>query len=150
MSKVGLWDDMLRKPYEVEQLKSVFASSLYAVLTVGTMDRIPLLVVNNTNQTVTLRGRCPIARLNQVDSFNTTPPLETKRHHVKERELDQVNVPEEFRVLIYMLQKKNRNLFATNGKDLCGRDMVKMRINTDGQVAIKKKVHIARPSDKEN
>lgn len=34
---------------------------------VGARGRISLLIVNNTNQTITFRQECPIARLNQIN-----------------------------------------------------------------------------------
>lgn len=132
-AKVGLWDDKLTNSYEVEQLKLGFASNLCgilvvsAVITVGAMGRIPLLIVSNMKQTVTLRRGCSIARLNQVASVNIISPSEVKQHHIEEGELVQVNMPEEFRVVIHKLL----NL------DLRRTDMVKMCINTDGHVPIK-------------
>lgn len=60
-AKVSLQDDKLTNPYEFEQLKSGFISNLCgilvasAIVTVGTVGRIPLFIANNMNHIVTLR-----------------------------------------------------------------------------------------------
>lgn len=56
--------------------------------------------MNNTNQTVTLRRGYQTVSLNSLDNANIISLLETKLHHVEEGELEQANVPEDFRVLI--------------------------------------------------
>lgn len=78
----------------------------------------------------------PDSKLYQVDSVNIISPLEEK-HHVEKGELRQANKPEEFWVPMNKLLKKNKDLFAKVNKDLGRTDTVKIRINTDGHVAIK-------------
>lgn len=119
-----------------------------AVVTVGTTSRTPLLIVKNTNQMVTLRRWCQAARLNLIDSVDIICALESKRHHVEEGELEEASVREEFRVPIHKLLKKNKGLFVKKEKDLGRKNTVKMRINTNGHVPIKRRPYRTPPHSK--
>lgn len=149
IAKVELRDDTFTNSYEAEQLQSGFVSNLCgvpvsnALVTVGTTARISLLIVNHT-----LRRRCLIARHKWVERVNIISALEAKQLHVEERESEQGNEPEEFRVPILKLLKKNIDLFATNDKVLGRTDTVKIRINTDGHVPIKNHSYHTTPHKK--
>lgn len=88
LAKSRLREDKLTNSYAVEQLKLRLVGNLRgvsvasAVVTVGETVRIPLLIVNSTDEIVTFRQRYPRARLNQVGSVNNKRNTITSRRNI--------------------------------------------------------------------
>ena len=131
--------------FEVEQLKAGYLGLLAgvsvanAVIKKNSERRLPLVIVNNTNQTVTLKEGCPVARIYKTGSINAISPTNGSAKGATNEELEQVGAPEEFRRVVDNVLKKNRDLFVTRDKDLGRTDTVKMRIDTGDHPPIKKR-----------
>ena len=130
--------------FEIEQLRSGYVSSLCgisvanAVVTIGSARKFPLAILNNTNQTVTLRRGCPIARLSRAGSIDAISLSNKEKYNVTDQELDQVEVPSKFKAEISNILRENRDVFTSEDKNLGRTDTVKMRIDTADHEPIKK------------
>ena len=128
----------------IEQLSRGYASKFSGVSVANAIVRIkksrkfPLLIMNNTNQTVTLKQGWSIARVNETSSITEITVPDKQTSHISDEELQQVNVSEEFKPEIDGLLKRNRDLFVCEDKHLGRTDTVKMRIDTGTHAPIKK------------
>ena len=65
------------------------------------------MILNNTNQTVTLRKGCPVARLSRAEgSIDAITVSDRSTHRANKEELEQVEVPEEFKTEVDKLLRK--------------------------------------------
>ena len=132
------------KIYEVEQLTNGHVSKLSgvsvanAVVKINKSRRLPLLIMNNTNQTVTLRRGCPLAKISKSGLVTEITWPNKQDYQISDSELLEVEVPEEFRPRINRLLKRNRDLFVNKDKDLGRTDTVEMCIDTGNHEPIKK------------
>ena len=130
--------------YQTEQLTSGYVSSLCGISianTVITLDRsnkVPVLIMNNTNQTVRLRRGCPVARLNGTLRIEEISRTNKPSQQVTSKELSEVKVDSEFKDEVMALLMKNRDVFASKDKNLGMTDTVQMKIDTGDHEPIKK------------
>ena len=136
--------DRAGETLEVEQLESGHLSNLCgisvasSVVKLGKARRLPLVIVNNTNQTVTLKRGCPVARLITPGEVNEISPSNRNTYKVTNEELEKVEVPSQFRSGVQEMLRKNRDVFASDDRHLGRTDTVKMKIDTEGHPPIKK------------
>ena len=99
---------------------------------------IPVLLVNNTDKTYTVRKGCPLAKIEQgkeimlvSECTNTSSTCQT--HETFEC----VDVPDKHRQEIFDLLKANADLFAQKDSELSHTNTVKMKINTGDNSPLK-------------
>ena len=86
--------------YELEQLRSGHLSTLSGVSVASSIvkmnetRRIPLAIINNTNQTISLKKGWPIATLSELTSVNSISHHATNRTGATNDELEQAEVPQ--------------------------------------------------------
>ena len=102
--------------------------------------RLPILVVNNTNQTVSLSKGCVIAKVDsiassRIESVNNLVK-NTKPGDGKVWDAD-VDVPSHYKPQIQKFLKKNKDLFASVDSELGHTDTVTMKIDTGNNPPIK-------------
>ena len=101
---------------------------------------IPVLVVNSTNKTYTIKKGCPIAKVEQVQGqtimevSQCTNKANTRQTH---ETCEDVEVPEKYRSDVINLLKVNADLFAEIDSDLSHTDTVKMKLDTGEHPPIK-------------
>ncbi|MCG8033371.1 MAG: DDE-type integrase/transposase/recombinase [Candidatus Thiodiazotropha taylori] len=101
---------------------------------------IPVLLVNSTNKTYTVKKGCPIAKvelvqgqtISLVDQCKKTSDTCQASEHFKD-----TDVPEEYRSDVINLLKANSDLFAQKDSELSHTDTVKMKIDTGEHPPIK-------------
>jgi len=133
-----------RDAYQTEQLTSGYLSNLYGisvastVVTLNKSQKVPILIMNNTNQTISLKRGCPVAKLHETAKINEISRADKTTYRLKDEELNKVEVPSEFREEVMTLLRKNIDLFTSEDKDLGRTDTVKMKIDTGEHKPIKK------------
>ena len=110
------------REYAIEQLSSGYASKFSGVSVVNAIVRIkksrkfPLLIMNNTNQTVTLKQGWSIARVSDASNIPEITVPDKQTNQISNEELEQGDVSEEFKPEIDGLLKRNRDLFVSEDK----------------------------------
>lgn len=133
------------KEYEIEQLSSGYVSNLSGISVANAVVKIPksrifqLLIMNNTNQTITLKRGCPLAKLEKAGNITEITMPDKQNNKSSDVDLEQAHVPEEFKPKINKLLKRNRDLFVSDDKNLGRTDTVEMRIDTGTHEPIKKR-----------
>ena len=131
--------------YEIEQMSSGYVSNFSgisvanAVVKIPKSRRFPLLIMNNTNQTVTLERGCPVARFGRVGSISEITMPDRRESKISDTDLEQAGVAEEFKPEIDRLIKRNRDLFVSDDKNLGRTDTIEMRIDTGSHDPIRKR-----------
>ena len=80
------------KDYAIEQLSSGYTSKFSGVSVANALVRIdksrrsPLLIMNNTNQTVTLKRGCPIAWFTKASSITEITMLDKQKNRISKEE----------------------------------------------------------------
>ena len=74
--------------------------------------------MNNKNQIVTLKRGCPIAKLSVVGSITEITWFNSQNDEISVVDLEQINVPEEFKSEVERLLRKNRDLFVNEDRNL--------------------------------
>ena len=101
---------------------------------------IPVLLVNNTNKTYTVRKGCPLAKIEQVQGneiMSVSECTNTSNTCQTHETFECVDVPDKHRQEILDLLKANADLFAQKDSELSHTDTVKMKINTGDNPPIK-------------
>ena len=101
---------------------------------------IPVLLVNNTNKTYTVRKGCPLAKIEQVQGneiMSVSECTNTSNTCQTHETFECVAVPDKHRQEILDLLKANADLFAQKDSELSHTDTVKMKINTGDNPPIK-------------
>lgn len=130
--------------YEIEQLRSGYVSRFCGISVANAVVRInksrtfPMIIMNNTNQTITLRRGCPVAKFSTIGTVSEITLPTKQKYHIADADLGKVDVPEEFRPKISKLLEENKDLFVSEDKFLGRTDTVEMRINTGEHKPIKK------------
>ncbi len=117
-----------------------------AVATVGGRNRLPLMLVNSTNKTFTLRRGTVIAKsttwvpagksINAVNHSyprtNSHPRLPNSQNQVNSPSLnyDEVNCPPAFKRRLWDFLQQNDDVFAQTDEDLTQTSTVEMKIDT--------------------
>ena len=108
-----------------------------ALTTVKDNQKLPVMIVNNTNRFLKLKRGNVIGKAEPVtpqEIANTSRPA----NHSNERETFQdVDVPKQYQHDVLELLHRNKDLFAKKDKDLGRTDTVKFRIDTGNHRPIK-------------
>ena len=132
--------------YEIVQIDKGFLINqpgLQIINTVSTLSKdrsLPLLIVNNTNKFIKILRHGLLARIsgiqNNVASVNSV--IQNKSCETK-IDLNDLDVPEQYRPKIERLIMKNQDLFANKDSELGHTDTVKMQIDVGNNEPIKMK-----------
>ena len=101
---------------------------------------IPVLAVNSTNKTYTIKKGCPIAKVECVQDQTImsvdqcTKTLNTRQTH---ETFEEVDVPEKYRSDVLSLLKASTDLFAQKDSKLSHTDIDKKKIDTGEHLPIK-------------
>ena len=101
---------------------------------------IPIMVVNNTNQTLQLSRCCVVARVETIGKGNIRSINTVMKNAKSNTHIDwnsDVDVPSEHKAIVVNFLKRHRDLFATKDSELGHTDTVKMKIETGTQQPIK-------------
>ena len=105
------------------------------VTKISKLQKIPLLLINNTNQAVSLRRGSVIVRAdpvgnNMVSSLSVCGWVYSAEKTMSQEILSEFDSPLEYRPLVADILNKNKGLFAAKDSDLTFTDTVKFRIDT--------------------
>ena len=95
--------------------------------------------MNNTNQTITLKRRCPIAKFERAGNITEIIMPDKQNNKSPNVDLKQAHALEQFKPKIDKLLKRNRDLFVNDAKNLGRTDTVEMHINTGTHEPISKR-----------
>ena len=129
------------KAYVIEHQNSEFlrnfpgVSVTSAVISSDNHRKIPIVLTNNTNQTLKVYRGCVIGC---VTSALEIAVVENDKGCGSKVDLENVKVACQFRAPITKLVRQNSDLFATTDKDLGRTSTVKMKIDTGNHSPIKK------------
>ena len=101
---------------------------------------IPVMIVNNTNKTFTIRKGCPVAKIEQIQGQAIMSVNAESMHKASNENLDlfdEVDAPAKLKGKIIKLLRNNADLFAQKDLELSHTDTVKMKINTGDHPPIK-------------
>ena len=101
---------------------------------------IPVMIVNNTNKTFTIRKGCPVAKIEQIQGQAIMSVNAESMHKASNENLDlfdEVDAPAKLKGKIIKLLRNNADLFAQKDSELSHTDTVKMKINTGDHPPIK-------------
>ena len=83
-----------------------------AIVRIKKSRKFPLLMMNNTNQTVTLKRGWSIARVSEASSITEITVPDKQTSQISNEELEQVNIPEDFKPEIDGLLKRETCLLV--------------------------------------
>ncbi|MCG8049023.1 MAG: reverse transcriptase domain-containing protein, partial [Candidatus Thiodiazotropha endolucinida] len=137
----------VNKQYEISPIEIGFLSYEPGLMVSNSVCKlngnrfIPVLVVNNTNKTFTIRKGCPLAKIEQVQgqtimSVNDVSKLQASEGHLVET-FEDLDVPEKHKKRVLDLILRNKDLFANKDSELSHTDTVKMKIDTGDHNPIK-------------
>lgn len=130
--------------YEVVQIDKGFLSDLSGVSVANTVVKIkgrksfPLLIMNNTNQTVKLKKGYKIGRCRRTEVVMAISKPNKQKKSGNKSNLNGIKVPEEMRKVLNKVLQRNTDLFVTEDRYLGRTDTVEMRIDTGKNDPIKK------------
>ena len=104
---------------------------------VRTSSKIPVMIVNNTNKTISLRRGSVVATVESVDMAAVNSVKQGSNSN--SFDLSELNVPECHKSVVTQLVKANKDIFASKMADLTQTDTVQMRIQTEDHAPIKSK-----------
>ena len=113
---------------------------------------IPVMIVNTTNRTYTVRKHCPVAKIEGLESQNIMSvsqgihSLSTGESTV---DFNQVDVPDEHKSKVIKLLQRNADIFASNDAELGHTDIIKMKIDTGNASPIKQKPYHTQLKNRE-
>ena len=131
--------------YEVEQIKTGTVSKLCgisvanSIIKINKERKIIMGIMNNTNQTVTLKRGWPIGKLIEAGKINEVSLPTLDRLGAEDKELENIKCAKEFQSEVVQLLRRNRDRFTSDDKHLGKTDTVKMHINTGNHPPIKKR-----------
>ena len=103
--------------------------------------RIPLLLINTTNKTLSIKRGTPVARIRPLGVSEIASAIQAdKDSQISSKhtnEFNKVDVPLEHKSGIIKLLDKNADLFAKTDADLGHTDTVRMKIDTGSNLPIK-------------
>ena len=137
---------LTEKDYEVSPYENASLQSEPGLLMTNTVAklsrnrRIPLLLINTTNKTLSKRGT-PVARIRSLGVSEIASAIQAdKDSQISSKhtnEFNKVDVPLEHKSGIIKLLDKNADLFAKTDADLGHTDTVRMKIDTGSNLPIK-------------
>ena len=105
-------------------------------------NRIPILILNNTNKSIQLKRNCVVGRVSKISSNDiNTVTNEVKNDKVQTNDfpIDKIDTPPEHMDTVKRLLEENSDIFAADVKDLKQTDLVEMRIDVGNHRPIKMK-----------
>ena len=126
------------RQYQIEEISSGFFSQLAgvsvasSVVTANESRRVPILIMNGTNQTIRLKRGCPVERLREASIVSSIELANRDNYRISDKELEWPTVPKEFGRDFRPMLRKNSDLFTNADKYLGVTDSVKMSIDTEG------------------
>ena len=104
-----------------------------SVNTSKTPNRIPIMIINETNRCYRLRKGSVIGKARPLsqNEVNNIEPMEVDQGHESDDDFQEIQVSEGHRPQIIRLVRENKDLFAKSDKNLGSTTTVKMRIQTD-------------------
>ena len=130
---------------ELEQLETGKISRLTgvalvnAVVKINKHRRLQVGIMNNTNQTVTLKKGWRIAKMAKIEEISEISPANRSKSMIDIRELEKIQIPSQFKEQAMRLLKWNRDRFASEDRQLGKTNTIKMRIDTGDHPPIKKR-----------
>ena len=111
-----------------------------SVAKIAKQKKFPLLLCNNTNQTIKLNKGPVVARVEEV-SGDLTPLTEMSNSctSMTDDSMDKVNIPEEYQEELEKLLGENNDLFASTDLELGRTGAIKMKIDTGNHPPIRLK-----------
>ena len=139
--------------YEITPLESGYLGNepglllANSVVNLKSNYKIPVMLVNTTCKTLSLKQGTPIAVIRSLNSVNITTidkqgiksPITSENIPADDKTFDCVDVPLEHKSQVIKLLQKNRDLFAETDAGLSHTDTVTMKINTGNHPPIKLK-----------
>lgn len=101
---------------------------------------LPIMIVNTTNKTYTVRKGCPVAKVEQLrgqDIMSVSKDSEPSVAGGSAETFEHIDVPTEHKQKIVHLLQGNKDLFAQKDSELSHTDTVKMKIETGDHPPIK-------------
>ncbi|MEW8546530.1 MAG: reverse transcriptase domain-containing protein [Candidatus Thiodiazotropha sp.] len=124
---------------QIAGIDQCFASNFPGIMLANTItgavriNKLPLLLINGTNQEVSLRRGSVIGRADPVVEklvSGLTESIASVEQVKIEDTLSEFDSPSEFKPLVAELLNKNRDLFAAKDSDLTFTDTIKFKIDT--------------------
>ena len=112
--------------YRIWQMSSKYVSNFSGISVANTVVKIakslwvPLLIMNNTKQMVTLKRRFPFAKFWRAGNITEITMPDRQKNKNSDIDLEQVHVSEKFKPDIMWLLKRNMDLFVIDKKPLAG------------------------------
>ena len=139
--------------YEITHVESGYLGDESGLLVANSVTqlrsnyRIPILLVNTTCKTLSIKKGTPLATINSVatatissiDKQAASPPIKKHLNTPNDNTFDNTDVPDVYRKEIIELLSRNQDLFADTDAKLAHTDTVKMRIDTGNHPPIKLK-----------
>ena len=137
--------------YEISGVDQGFIGSQPGLMITNTLvkkaksNKYPVIIVNNTNKTISLKKGCVIARIESVqekDIISLTDVIKKENKNnsqIGDEILNDLNVPSEYREIVLKVLKNNLDLFASSDADLSVTDAIEMKIDTGDHPPIKQK-----------
>ena len=130
--------------YEISQIDRGFIVNqpgLQIINTVSTLahDRsLPLLIVNNTNKFIKIYRHGLLAKITGIQNNVSTVNSVIKNNHSKDKlNLNDLDVPQQYRSKIEKLVLQNQDLFANKDSELGHTETVKMQVDVGNNEPIK-------------
>ena len=124
---------------EIAAIDRCFAANFPGIMLANTvtklskLQKIPILLINNTNKPVSLRKGSVVGRADPVDKLKVSSLIE-KISSVEKVEsqdmLSEFDSPLEYRSIVAELLNENKDLFAAKDSDLTFTNTVKFKIDT--------------------
>ena len=145
------------KLYSVSAIDTNFTNSEPGLMVSNSLAKLgkgrtlPIMVVNNTNQTIRLSKGCVIAQIESVDTHSVKEINElTNQSKIETCDWSSdVDAPAVYKSTIVDFLKKNQDLFAAKDSDLGHTDTVKMKIDTQNHPPIKLRPYRTPLKDRE-
>ena len=108
-----------------------------SVHTVGKSNKLPIIIVNETNRHYRLKRGRVVGKAKQWEEKEVSSVEQVDANENTEEDFEETRVPEEFRDRVLQLVRQNPTLFAKKDCQLGHTDTVKMRIITNDHLPIK-------------
>ena len=133
-----------QKLFQISQIDTGYVSTEpglmvgNSVVKMNKLRQLPIMIVNNTDKTFTLKRGCIVGKIEAIQEENIASVNNVQKSE-DDFKIDkaEINAPEEYKELIENLIIKNINLFANKDSDLGQTDTITMKIDTGDHPPIK-------------
>ncbi|CAG2190359.1 unnamed protein product [Mytilus edulis] len=111
-----------------------------SVTKIHKVNKIPVLMLNNTNKTICLNRGCVVGKVSDINT-NDVSCVTKDGQTIESIDISnqKIDVPQDYLEVVRSLVNANEDIFADSDKDLGGTDTVKMFIDTGNHHPIKLK-----------